>query len=242
METQSITLGGGPAEAAPGSSFVTRVTNAFVYMRTNPDKLEEKPMEMLERLKEHSDSSGQGSANDPTPHEASIAEVFETNGIRLAPYRNMVPAEDGAYFWYQPGGTQQKGDFLLFWASGGVRQQSLIVDAKHTNGSTFYLNDGWFWEGIVYIVSFCRNVKRGEWKNECLIALGQDIPTAKDKEIWEAYNEAKKQMNANRKEKQPDFLQPYFRFAHQYSCKQFDLEFMTTRFASVLASLPPSSE
>jgi hypothetical protein len=203
--------------------------------------LEEKPIAMLERLKEHSDSSGQGSANDPTPHEACIAVVLEEHGICLAPHRNVVPAEDGCYFWYQPGGTQQKGDFLLFATAGGQIQHRLVVDAKHTNGSAFHLNDGWFWEGIVYIVSFCRNVRRGEWKNECLIALGQDIPTAKDNEIWETYNEAKKQMNANRKEKQPDFLQPYFRFAHQYSCKQFDQDFMATRFASVLASLGPSS-
>ena len=241
MGSSDITLGGGATAAAPGSSFATRVAAAFAFLRENPDKLEEKPMEMWERLKEHSDSSGQGSANDPTFHEACIAVYLEESGICLAPHRNAVPAEDGCYFWYQPGGTQQKGDFLLFEATDGQIRNRLVVDAKHTNTSTFYLNDGWFWEGIVYIVSFCRNVRRGEWKNECLIALGQDIPTAKDKEIWEAYNEAKKQMNANRKEKQPDFLQPYFRFAHQYSCKQFDSEFMTTRFASVLASLGPSS-
>jgi len=227
--------------SASGNSFKDRITSALTYMRENASRLEEKPLEMLDRLKEHSDSSGQGSANDPTPHEACISVVFEQYGIVLAPMRNVVPTTDGCYFWYQPGGTQQKGDFLIFEVFGGEIRNRLIVDAKHTNGSTFYLNDGWFWEGIVYIVSFCRNVRRGEWKNECLIALGENIPTEKDSEIWNSYNEAKKTMNANRKEKQPDFLQPYFRFAHQYSCKQFDTDFMTSRFTSVIASLPQSS-
>lgn len=223
------------------TTFTDSVISAFTYMRTNPDCLEEKPMEMLQRLKDHSDSSGQGSANDPTPHEACIAVIFENNGIQLAPVRNTVPSEDGNYFWYQPGGTQQKGDFLLFSVSEGRKNASLLVDAKHTNGNTFYLNDGWFWDGIVYIVSFCKNVRRGVWANDCMIALGQDIPTDKDKEIWTSYNEAKKLMNANRKEREPDFLQPYFRFAHQYSCKQFDSEFIVSRFASVLSSLQPSA-
>lgn len=222
------------------TSFSTALIDAFTFMRNNPDSLEEKPMDMLERLKDHSDSSGQGSANDPTPHEACIAVVFENYGIRLAPIRNSVPSEDGYYFWYQPGGTQQKGDFLLFDVSDGKRMKSVLVDAKHTNGNSFYLNDGWFWDGIVYVVSFCRNVRRGVWANECMIALGQDIPTEKDKEIWNSYNDAKKVMNANRKEREPDFLQPYFRFAHQYSCKQFDSEFIATRFASVASSLVPS--
>lgn len=210
-------------------------------MRTNAATLEGKPMEMLDRLKEHSDSSGQGSANEPKPHEACIAVVFEQSGILLAPTRNVIPPGDGSYFWYQPGGTQQKGDFLLFEVLGGEIRNRLVIDAKHTNGSSFFLNDGWLWDGIVYIVSFCRNVCRGEWRNECLIALGQDIPTEKDSEIWNSYNEAKKTMNAKRKEKQPDFLQPYFRFAHQYSCKQFDADFITSRFTNVLASIPQSS-
>ena len=179
------------------STFITHVTNAFRVLATNPARLEQKPIEMLERLKEHCDGTGQGSANDPTPHEACIAEVFEEHGVRLAPVRNAVPTEDGHYFWYQPGGTQQKGDFLLFDAVSGSRASSLLIDAKHSNGNSFYLNDGWFWDDIVYVVSFSRNVKRGVWENVCFIGRGQDIPTDKDNEIWTAYNEAKKAMNAS---------------------------------------------
>jgi hypothetical protein len=197
---------------------------------------------MLERLKNHSDSSGQGSANDPTPHEACIAEIFEENEINLAPVRNQVPKENGLHFWYQPGGTQQKGDFLLFWTLDGEKQSSILIDAKHTNGGTFYLNDGWFWDDIIYIVSYCRNVKRGEWVNQCFIGLGQDIPTEKDKEIWDFYNTKKREMNTNRKELEPDYLQPYFRFAHQYSCKQFDSDFTASRFVNVAEWLQPTSE
>lgn len=222
------------------STFNDKVAGALRFMAENPDRLEQKPNEMLERLKEHCDGTGQGSANDPTPHEACIAEVLEEHGILLAPARNAVPETDGAWFWYQPGGTQQKGDFLVFEAVGKERRGGVLIDAKHSNGNSIYLNDGWFWEDIVYVVSFCRNVRRGVWENVCFIGRGQDIPTDKDKEIWTAYNEAKKAMNASRKEKEPDFLAPYFRFAHQYSCKQFTPDFTASRLELTLASLAPS--
>jgi hypothetical protein len=221
-------------------ALTTHLADALRFMTQNPDRLEQKPNEMLERLKEHCDGTGQGSANDPTPHEACIAVVLEDHGIRLAPVRNVVPEENGLWFWYQPGGTQQKGDFLVFEAVNRERTGSCLLDAKHSNGNTFYLNDGWFWEDILYIVSFCRNVRRGVWENFCFIGRGQDIPTDKDKEIWTAYTDAKKAMNASRREKEPDFLQPYFRFAHQYSCKQFTPEFTASRLELMLASLAPS--
>ncbi len=218
----------------------TRITDALRFMTQNPDRLEERPMEMLGRLKEHIDGNGQGSANDPTPHEACIAVVLEEHGILLAPARNVVPDANGSWFWYQPGGTQQKGDFLLFDVDNMERKGGLMIDAKHSNGGSIYLNDGWFWENIIYVVSFSRNVRRGTWENVCFVARGQDIPTDKDKDIWTAYNEAKKAMNASRREKEPDFLAPYFRFAHQYSCKQFTPEFTASRLELTLASLAPS--
>lgn len=221
--------------------FKQSVVDSFRFMRENPDKLEEKPIGMLEQLKDHINSNGQGSANDPNPHEACIAEVFKAHGLLLAPTRNVVPDNDGLYYWYQPGGSQQKGDFLLFWVLGGEKQSDIIVDAKHSNGSMIFLNDGWFWEDTIYVVSYCRNVRRGEWKNECFVSLGQDIPTENDNYIWNLYNDKKKEMNANRKELKPDFLQPYFRFAHQYSCKQFDSEFTASRFVNVVEWLQPTS-
>jgi hypothetical protein len=218
----------------------TRIADALRIMTQSPDRLEQRPVEMLERLKEHCDGTGQGSANDPTSHEACIAVILEETGIRLAPQRNVVPEEDGFWFWYQPGGTQQKGDFLLFEAVAKEKRGGLLLDAKHSNGNAFYLNDGWFWDDIVYVVSFCRNVRRGVWENVCFIGRGQDIPTEKDKEIWTTYNDAKRAMNASRREREPDFLLPYFRFAHQYSCKQFTPEFTASRLELTLASLAPS--
>lgn len=217
------------------------VIDSLRFMRENPDELEKKPVDMLERLRDHMDSSGQGSANEPKPHEACIAVILEMNDIKLSPQRNRVPVEDGCYFWYQPGGSQQKGDFMLFWVYDGIKQSHITVDAKHSNGCAIYLNDGWFWEDTVYVVSYCRNVRRGEWKNECFIGLGQDIPTEKDNDIWNFYNDKKKEMNTNRKELEPDYLQPYFRFAHQYSCKQFDPDFTASRFVNVLEWLQPTS-
>jgi hypothetical protein len=218
----------------------THLADALRFMTHNPDRLEQKPTSFLTRLKEHCDGTGQGSANDPTPHEACIAILLEQHGIRLAPARNVVPEEDGLWYWYQPGGTQQKGDFLVFEAVNRERKGSVILDAKHSNSGTIYLNDGWFCDDIIYIISFSRNVSRGVWENVCFIARGQDIPTEKDKEIWTAYNEVKRAMNIARRDKEPDFLQPYFRFAHQYSCKQFTPEFTASRLELTLASLAPA--
>ena len=120
------------------------VHSALTTMSANPALLEREPVEMMARLKRHCDTRGQGSANPVTRHEACIADVLETHGLHLAPERNVVPAKDGLYFWYQPGGTQQKGDFVVFAAEGGVNTHSITLDAKHSNGTTIYLNDGTF--------------------------------------------------------------------------------------------------
>ena len=214
-----------------------RIADALRFMTQNPDRLEERPIEMLDRLREHVNGNGQGAANEPTPHEACIAILLEEHGILLAPARNVVPDANGSWFWYQSAGTQQKGDFLLFEAVDKERRGGVVIDAKHSNGGSMFLNDGWFWENVVYVVSFCRCVRRGVWENICFVGLGQDIPTDKDKEIWNAYTEVKRAMNAARREREPDFLAPYFRFAHQYSCKQFTPEFTASRLELMLAWL-----
>ncbi len=221
-------------------ALTTHLADALRTMAQNPRRLEEKPTSFQMRLREHCDGTGQGSANEPTFHETCIAIILEEHGIRLAPLRNVVPDEDGLWFWYQPGGTQKKGDFLLFEAVNKEQKGSILLDAKHSNGSAIYLNDGWFWEDTVYIISFSRTVSRGVRENICFIGRGQDIPTEKDKEIWAEYTEAKRVMNAARRERNPDFLLPYFRFAHQYTCRQFTPEYTMSRLELTLASLAPA--
>jgi hypothetical protein len=187
-------------------------------------------------------TKGQSSANEVKPHEACIASVFQSRGFILAP-RNIVPKEDGMYYWYQRAGSQQSGDFLLFWVFNGKKQSDVLFDAKHANSETIFLNDGWFNEDTIYIVSYSKSGGRGKArKYTCFIGLGQDIPTEKDSTIMASYNEIKREMNMKRKSREPDYLAVYVRFANQYSTKQFTDEYAEDRLKKTVSWLLPSDE
>ena len=141
------------------TSLATAIKNSLDYMNNNPEKLEEHPTEMIDRLIEYMETNGQSSSNEVKAHEACIAVVFESNGFKLAK-RNIVPAEDGLYYWYQPAGSQKSGDFLLFRVENGIKKEEVLFDAKHTNSGTFYLNVGWFNKNTIYIVSFSVSADR----------------------------------------------------------------------------------
>lgn len=222
------------------------MTAALTAMSSNPALLEREPAEMMTRLKRHCDTRGQGSANPVTRHEACIAEVLETHGLRLAPERNAVPAEDGLYFWYQAGGTQQKGDFVVFTAEGGVSTYSITLDAKHSNGTTIYLNDGTFEKDVVYIISFTRILPRakgqrkGERENVCVVALGQCVMTEEDRARLVRWREEIRRLNEM--DTGDGSLSLYARSANKYTCdKRFTHEFTAECLRQTLASLVPSA-
>jgi hypothetical protein len=224
------------------SGFKTSITNALTYMRENPTHLMLTPKDMMAKLDASVKSNGQGTANKACPHEASIALVWESNGFSLAP-RKVVPADDGYYYWYQPNGSQQKPDFVLFWVLEGVKQSEVIFDAKQGSKDTILLNDGWFHEDYIYIVSFTSALKRGTARSQlCLIALGQDIGTEQDNKIMRHIVEIKKELNQSKKSMLTSFLKICFRFANQYSCKQFTEEFRDYRFQKTVSWLLPSDE
>ena len=227
---------------AKQTQFKNAIVESLKFMKQNPEYLERNPNELLSKLKDYMKTKGQSSANEVKAHEACIAEVFETNGFKLSP-RKVIPKEDGTYYWYQPDGSQRCGDFLLFWVLKGEKQSEIIVDAKHTNSESIYLNDGWFNEDTIYIVSYTKSMGRGITKrNLCLIGLGKDIPTEHDSEIMEFYNTIKREMNQKRKDKKPDYLSVYIRFANQYSTKQFTDDYTENRFNKTVSWLLPSDE
>jgi hypothetical protein len=219
------------------TDFKQNASRSLAYMRENPNELEKKNTTMTSKLTGYMKSSGQGSANKVTDHEANIAEVFETNGFTLAPRRSL-PEMDGYYYVYQSGGSQQKGDFLLFWILDGEIKSKIILDAKHSNSKSIYLNDGWFETDTIYIVSFNAGTKKYP-KYTCLIGLGKDIPTESDSKVMSHIIEIKKELNKSKKTMLTNFLSVVFRFANQYSCKQFTDEFSSDRFQKTLAWLEP---
>jgi hypothetical protein len=217
--------------------FKKQICEAFAYMHEYPADLEQPNEAMVLRLTNYMKSNGQGSGNHVNFHEANIAFVFESHGFHLAK-KGSIPDKDGYYYVYQVGGSQKKGDFMLFWVSDGEIQSKIMVDAKHTNSKSIYLNDGWFDVDTIYIVSHNAGTKRYP-KYECFIGLGQDIPTEEDTKVMYHIIEIKKELNKSKKTMLTRFLSVVFRFANQYSCKQFTEEFTTERFQKTLSWLEP---
>lgn len=226
-------------------AFQSKITAALACMRDNPHELEKKPTEMIAILQASVGTSGQGTGNKVSEHEACIALVLETNGFVRAP-RGTTPATDGLWYWYQLQGTQQSGDFLVFEVKDGTKVAEYILDAKHSNGTSIYLNDGTFERGSIYIVSFTRCLDRikGQRKkpreNVCFIGLGHDIMTEKDKENMAKWKAAVRAMNdvAN----DTDHLRFYARSANQYDCKRFSTEFTKECWEKTQSWILPSVE
>lgn len=222
--------------------FKTAISQALAFMRENPANLTGNPKDMMSKLDASVKSSGQGTANKACGHEASIAVVLETNGFTLAP-RKVVPNECGYYYWYQPNGSQKKPDFVLFWVLDSVKQYEIIIDAKHGSKDQIVLNDGWFDNDTIYIISFTATLARRAGRTPlCLIGLGRDIATESDSKIMEHIIGIKNELNKNKKTMLTSFLKICFRFANQYSCKQFTPEFRDDRFQKTLSWLGPSDE
>jgi len=221
--------------------------HALVAMYTNPTSLEQKPLEMMARLRTHYNSEGQGSANPVTPHEACIALVLEQHGFTLTPQRNTVPEQSGLYIWYQPDGTQRKGDFVVFESVRGTIGASITIDAKHSNSTIIYLNDGTFEAGVVYIISFTRILPRvkgqrkGERKNECVIGLGQNIMCEEDCARMIRWRDEIRRLNSL--DMGTGDLCLYARSANKYECaKRFSEDFKKDRLNQTLAWLQPSGQ
>jgi hypothetical protein len=221
-------------------SFFNSIREVFTHMRGAPEELMMIPTDMMMKLDSSVKSSGQGSANKTTAHEACVAICLEKYGFGLAP-RNAVPKETGYYYWYQPGGTQRKGDFVLFSVENGEKKQNVVIDAKHGALDAIFLNDGWFDPDSIYIISF---TTPGGRKNPripvCFIGMGRDIATESDAKIMEHIIGIKNELNKSKKSMITSFLKIYFRFANQYSCKQFTSEFNEDRFQKTLSWLAPT--
>lgn len=224
---------------------ISAMRSALTHMRTSPDVLELKPVEMIATLQAYIGSDGQGTGNKVSDHEACIAVVLENNGFVLAP-RGTIPTTDGVYYWYQMQGSQQAGDFFAFDVVNGIQQSKVILDAKHSNGMSIYLNDGTFEPGTVYIVSFTRCLDRikGQRKKPrehvCFIGLGEDIFSEKDRAVMTAWRATLRAMNAAGSD--TDHLRVYARSANQYDCRRFTPEFATACWEKTLALLEPSAQ
>ena len=195
------------------------------------------------RLHAQGTSGAQGTGNQVTDQEASFAEVLEQHNFIWVPKGEPMPTTDSFYYFYQVNGTQQSIDFQVFQISDGVKSAHINLDLKHTLSDVFFLNDGWFHDDVVYIVSWQRKIsaprKRLILEPATFIGLGATIPTAEECAHMTALQEIKAKLNTD--QKGVGSLFTYVRFANRYSCARFTPEYTDAAYASVSSSLSASA-
>lgn len=200
------------------------------------------------KLQSQGNAASQGTGNKVTDHEASFATVLEANGFEFLP-RGAETPDAGLRYIYQLNGTQQSVDFQV----QEYKEKSLVgivnFDLKHSTSDVFFLNDGWFHDNIVYVVTWERKTsaprKRITRELATFVCLGQRVATAEENAFMERLIEMKKEMNAEHKT--VGSLCPYVRFANRYKCDTFTVERTAAELEAVvgwlgelpgLASLP----
>lgn len=195
----------------------------------NPNILKGKNSDMKKFLKKQGNPDSQGTGNIPTDQECAFATILDKNGFKFLSKGTIVPTDDGNYYFYQLAGTQRSIDFAVAIVQLGTRT-NYYFDLKHSNTKTFYFNDGWFENDVIYVISF--TMKK---INKVYIGYGEETPTTKDDLAYKTIRKFIKENNAIFKD--TDFLRIYLRLANQYSCNQFTQEFIDEKFRSLQTKL-----
>ena len=185
----------------------------------NPSVLKQSNPKLVAFLQAQGDATSQGTGNKVTDQEACFAEVLEQNGFNFITKKGTSTEN---YYKYQPNGTQKSPDFEIY---DKQLNKTFRFDLKHTKGKTFYLNDGWFEKGTIYVISWSTN--------KVLIGYGDTIPTEEENLEMEKLIQFKKECNSS--DKKTGSLRKYIRFANQYSCEMFTTDFTTHQLNYVLS-------
>jgi hypothetical protein len=177
-------------------------------------------------LAEGETSGAQGTGNKVTGQEASFAAVLESHGFVIQAKDTEITVA-GKYYYYQVNGSQKSIDFRLVQHDGTKIVGSADFDLKHTVSDVFFLNDGWFHENVIYVVSWMRKTSEARKKRvtepATFIGLGQDIPTKEETALMEELLAIKKKYNTEFKG--CGSLCTYIRFANRYTCARFTPEY-----------------
>lgn len=212
------------------------MSNVLTAIHTNPSLLKGKNSDMKMFLKTQGNPESQGTGNAPTDQEIAFATLLEKFEYKFLPKGTDVPKINGNYYFYQPKGTQRNIDFMVVNVLDG-KETFYYLDMKHTTGKTFFFNDGWFEDDVIYIVSF--TIKKVD---KVYIGYGND--TRSDEEHSEMLALIKFKQEWNKTKKNVGHLKKCIRYANQYSCDGFTTDFIDNKFKSVLkriTSSPPSS-
>jgi hypothetical protein len=212
-------------------AFLTRLNAAPEILHRDVSTLGE----IKKKLHSQGDSASQGSGNQVTDQETCFAAALEEAGFKYSSPK--IPAvNDGFYYIYQVNGTQRSIDFQAFDWAQGAKRRLVNFDLKHTKNDIFFLNDGWFHENIVYIVSWNRKISEPRKKKvveaATFIGLGQNIPTAEETALYNELCEIKKKYNTDYKG--TGSFHCYIRFANTYKCERFTPEYTAESLEAVM--------
>lgn len=193
-------------------------------IQENPSLLKRCMSEKQDFLQSQGNLKAQGSGNKVTDHEACFADILEANNFKFV---SKKETSEDSHYKYQPNGTQKSPDFEVYDKD---LKKTFKFDLKHTNGKTFYFNDGWFEKDLIYVISWC-----SKKVDKVLIGYGDHIPSETENAEMISFIQFKK--DCNKQNKKVGSLRKCIRFANQYSCDTFTDEFSLEKFKLVLASL-----
>ena len=204
----------------------------FRSVAADASLLKRAPAATIAMLQSQGREGAQGTGNKVTEQEGSFADVATAHGFSFLAKDAPAPSS-GLYYLYQMKGSQQPGDFGLQEYADGKLLYSVVVDLKHTLSKSFYLNDGWFHDDVIYVISH----NTGTAKQPVIkthVALGKDIPTEEEQAFMKEMIAFK--VDKNSETKKVGSLRPYIRFANQYSCERFTPEVAEAHVKGVIAS------
>lgn len=218
------------------NTFNSLVKNVLELISNDPKLLKKSNAAIKTKLQSQGKEDSQGTGNQVTPQETSFAMVLEDNGFKFISkakkndhiqYIKNNSITNGHYYIYQVNGNQASIDFAALL----IEEKEIIAqynfDLKHTTSKIFYLNDGWFHNDTIYIITWCS--KKNEVQS--FIGLGQNIPTKEEQEEMSKLIKFKKEINTDKK--RIGSLYTYIRFANRYSCEQFTESFTKENYEKV---------
>ena len=223
-------------ESSTMDSFLKLNRDLLEECRSSPLQLKKSCPETKAKLQSQGKEDSQGTGNKVTDQEAAFASCLESKGFVFLPKQKkgqhlVTLPKDGVYYIYQANGSQQSVDFQTLLIEKSQVTKEVSYDLKHTTSKSFYLNDGWFHDNIIYVVTW--SPKKDSVQT--FIGLGQNIPT--DEERSHMAEMIKFKQTTNEKNKKVGSLRPYVRFANQYSCESFTDTLSTSHFEKIIPFL-----
>lgn len=205
------------------------------HLRNNPLLLKKKCPDTIVRLQSQGNPEAEGTGNKVTNHEAAFANKLEEYGFTFISknkkndHLNNLPNE-GYYYIYQVNGAQASIDFEVMYINDGIIKESYKIDCKHSTSDKIMLNDGWFEEDVLYLMTW---TSKKEVK--FFIGNGTLFTTKEEQEFMREIRKKKADLNLGTK--YIGNLNVYWRCANSYNLRKFTDEFINNSINKTISSL-----